>query len=685
MKFIVKVWKNFRWKKRQLLIREKEQDFQIKKIDKPIKKKKTKEDEIHTYALINAIIIDQSKKNELQILIATKDYKQYLKPYNVDDKLKIIRVIGDIIKANTFQNAYKEYNEKVAQFNVGENEMNPQDFLCCKLFLFRNLMTEMNQKIEDFNNLVKLKLKSKTETEIIRIINNINTIKTEMDSNFQQILTYINKIFDINENARRNTIRLNTIFADSVKVDTLKEGKKIEESETIDNENSSDEEENLEKTTDDRKYSVEANNDNNNENINNINNENVNNNSQYKFLSYNQNDFKNALYNFDKRTKYNKTIMYPQNIVKEMIQSMTQNKPAPVYFNEPLSMGQRQCEKFYYLNLLNKVSQENNNKSLQLGYISAFIIGEIFLSLNRNLKPFNPIIGETYEYFDNENNFRYYSEQVSHKPQITAFIGETPDYALYGDTNNSTSFKILKGAMELSFKNKIHLHIKANNDHFVYNRPNIMVKGLLKPPLHNDYNGTTIIENKVFPEHKAEIKFIEESWTNSTLGLFEGKITCGEEVIYLIKGNWKNSIYLIDVKDDNKKIELLNIDQNQDYLKNGMEGEYNLPKFCYNLNYINKSLEEDLPGNDSRFRKDIRFLEECPDTKDAQLFKEKYEEKQRKELNNENHKILFFDENIDEEDEKYYIPNGKYWEMKKSGELKNNCNCKIFDVTNYMK
>ena len=204
-----------------------------------------------------------------------------------------------------------------------------------------------------------------------------------------------------------------------------------------------------------------------------------------------------------------------------MISSMTQNKPAPVYFNEPLSMGQRQCEKFFYSSLLKKVSEESNNKSLQLGYICAFIIGEIFLSINRNLKPFNSIIGETYEYYDNENKFRYYSEQVSHHPQITAFIGESPEFALYGDTKNSTSFKILKGAMELSFKNKVHLHIKSTNDHFVYNRPNIMVKGFLKPPLHNDYNGTTIIENENFPENKLELKFIEESWTNPELGLID--------------------------------------------------------------------------------------------------------------------------------------------------------------------
>ena len=757
MEFNVKIWKNFRWKKRILVIGEK--DIQIKKTEKPQKKKKTKDDEIHTFTLTTAIVLDQTKNNDFELLIAAKDYKIYIKTATIEDKDKIIQSIENIIKENTFKNVYKEYNEKMAQFNTGEAEISPQDFLCCKLFLFQNLMNEMNQKIEDFKTIVKPKPKTKAENEIMRIFNGVNTVKIEMEKQFQQILTYMNKYFDINENFRRKTIKLNSLLANRVRINltNVKEGEK-KENELKDIDISSDDEinrksnlknENIENKNSDKNLINENNNNNNiinnneenkinneeenneinkNDNENNENNENnINNNEnkeiikedenneiikndenniknednniinkdsnnfnfnftfkfQYNFLSYDNKDFKNELYNFKKRTKYPKSIIFPQNIVKEMITSMTQNKPAPVYFNEPLSMGQRQCEKFYYLNLLKKVSQEGKNKSLQLAYISAFIIGELFLSLNRNLKPFNPIIGETYEYYDNENNFRYYSEQVSHHPQITAFIGETPDFALYGDTKNSTSFKILKGAMELTFKNKIHLHIKSTNDHFVYNRPNVMIKGFLKPPLRNDYNGTITIENELFPDNKCEIKFIEESWTNSVVGLFEGKILCKDEIIYLIKGNWNNNIYLIDKKDKDNKIDLLSIEPNQEYLKNSTEGNYELPTFCYNLNYMDKNLEESLPGNDSRFRKDMRLLEESTDTKEAQIYKEKYEQKQRKELNNENHKVLFFEEKLDKEGENYFIPNGKYWEMKKNGELKKNCNCDIFDVSNY--
>ena len=695
MEFDIKIWKNFGYKKRILIIRE--TDFQIKKIHKENKKKKKKESEIKTYSLADALIMDQTKNKDLEIFIAAKDYQITIKPSNSEDKVKIINNIEKIIKNYTFQNVFKDYNEKMSKYN--ENEISPQDFLVARLFLFKNLMNEMNQKIDEFKTHLKQKPKSKTENEILRIYNNIIAIREEMEKQFQVILTYMNRYIDINEKFQKGSLKkLNTLAIAIRKEESITE----KENEISSDEETSIRNSNIENTKEEKVSNIKG------DEIENIQNEKNDNlkrednniiinsniiensdnekkfNFEFNFLSYNKKDFQDNLYNFPKRSKYNKSLKYPKNIVKEMIISVTQNKPAPVYFNEPLSICQKQCEKFFYLDLLKKVSLENKNKSLQLAYISAFIIGEIFLGLNRNLKPFNAIIGETYEFYDNKNEFRYYSEQVSHNPQITAFIGETPDFALYGDTKNSTSFKILKGAMELSFKNKIHLHIKSTNSHFTYNLPNLMIKGFLKAPLYNDYNGTSIILNETFPENKAELKFIEESWTNSELGLIEGKIYCGDKINYLIKGNWTNSIFLIDNDNKENKIELLKLDKNQDYLKNGNDDNYCLPNFSYNLNYMDQNLEQSLPKNDSRFRCDIRLLEEKEETKEAQSYKEKYEEKQRKELNNEEHKVLFFDEKFNEEKgEIYYIPNGKYWELKKNKQLQNNINSKIFDVSNY--
>ena len=92
-------------------------------------------------------------------------------------------------------------------------------------------------------------------------------------------------------------------------------------------------------------------------------------------------------------------------MIKEFIKAMSAKKASlPIYFNEPISMLQKQCERFYYSDLLEKAAKETQREK-QLLYISAFNIGEIFLNLGRFLKPFNPILGETYEYYDNEKHF----------------------------------------------------------------------------------------------------------------------------------------------------------------------------------------------------------------------------------------------------------------------------------------
>jgi len=104
------------------------------------------------------------------------------------------------------------------------------------------------------------------------------------------------------------------------------------------------------------------------------------------------------------------------------------------------------------------------------------------------------------------------------------------------------------------------------------------------------------------------------------------------------------------------------------------------------LNNLPENLANNLPKNDSRFRLDMRFLELGDDLKKAQLYKNAYEQKQREEIPDEGHKVLFFDEKINSEtDSSYYEPNGKYWEMKKNGSLKNNANANIFQVENYVK
>ena len=91
----------------------------------------------------------------------------------------------------------------------------------------------------------------------------------------------------------------------------------------------------------------------------------------------------------------------------------------PVTLNEPLSTLQRLCEELEYSELLEKaVNAETALERLQ--WVVAFSISS-YGSCNARAshKPFNPLLGETFECVRDDKGFRFVSEQVSHHPPIS--------------------------------------------------------------------------------------------------------------------------------------------------------------------------------------------------------------------------------------------------------------------------
>lgn len=68
----------------------------------------------------------------------------------------------------------------------------------------------------------------------------------------------------------------------------------------------------------------------------------------------------------------------------------------PVNFNEPLSVLQRITEDLEYADLLDRAS-ELTDSCEQMCYIAAFATSCYSTTGNRTTKPFNPLLGETYE------------------------------------------------------------------------------------------------------------------------------------------------------------------------------------------------------------------------------------------------------------------------------------------------
>ena len=125
--FYVKV-KSFTWKNHLLIIRE--NDFQLKK-------KKAKD--IVTYSLMNAVVFDETEKNDLKIMVSTSSYRIYIKPLNIEDKKLILSQLEEIVQKLTSKTAFSpNYFQYLKHISKAE-EKNPSDILYFKMNTFQIL------------------------------------------------------------------------------------------------------------------------------------------------------------------------------------------------------------------------------------------------------------------------------------------------------------------------------------------------------------------------------------------------------------------------------------------------------------------------------------------------------------------------------------------------------------------
>lgn len=88
----------------------------------------------------------------------------------------------------------------------------------------------------------------------------------------------------------------------------------------------------------------------------------------------------------------------------------------PVFIMEPFSVLQKMAEIMEYSELLDKAAA-CDDPEVRLLYVAAFAIGA-YPSNERTYKPFNPLLGETFEY--KKEDMYYLAEQVSHHPPVGA-------------------------------------------------------------------------------------------------------------------------------------------------------------------------------------------------------------------------------------------------------------------------
>ncbi|KAG0142960.1 hypothetical protein CROQUDRAFT_661834 [Cronartium quercuum f. sp. fusiforme G11] len=303
----------------------------------------------------------------------------------------------------------------------------------------------------------------------------------------------------------------------------------------------------------------------------------------------------------------------------------------PISFNEPLSALQKLCEECEYADVLLNQAVKCKDPIERLVYVSAFAVSSFSSTKTRaSRKPFNPILGETYECIRPDKGFRFISEKVSHHPPIMAAYAEGDGWKL--EMTSSIRQKFWGKSLEIIPEGSTRLTIFESNkgsprssDRIVavyhWDKPSSFVRNLMSGTKYLEHIGKITIENdkgseKSTIEFKPGTTFGGESSRNK----IEIKISDNEgQTQAILTGKWDTML----INSETEEI----IYETKPLSPNSIK-YYGFTQFAIELNEITLDIKNKLPITDSRFRPDQKLLEEGK-MNEAELIKLELEEKQR--------------------------------------------------------
>nr|XP_056713181.1 oxysterol-binding protein-related protein 3 isoform X4 [Euleptes europaea] len=346
------------------------------------------------------------------------------------------------------------------------------------------------------------------------------------------------------------------------------------------------------------------------------------------------------------------------NILRNNIGKDLSKVAMPVELNEPLNTLQRLCEELEYSELLDKAAQTHNLFE-RMVYVAAFAISAYASSYYRaGSKPFNPVLGETYECIREDKGFQFFSEQVSHHPPISACHAESDNFVFWQDIRWKNKF--WGKSMEIVPVGTTHVILPAFRDHYEWNKVTSCIHNILSGQRWIEHYGEIIVKNLNDHTCHCKLTFIKAKYWNHNVHEIEGSVLDKNgKIVHRLFGKWHESIYC-GTPSSPTCIWRAN-PMPKDY-----EKWYGFTQFALELNELDPVTRPMLPPTDTRFRPDQRLLEEG-DIEGAEEQKQRVEQLQRDrrkvlEENNIEHQARFFRKSTDDS----WVSNGTYLELRKN-------------------
>ncbi|XP_033473435.1 oxysterol-binding protein-related protein 6 isoform X3 [Epinephelus lanceolatus] len=350
------------------------------------------------------------------------------------------------------------------------------------------------------------------------------------------------------------------------------------------------------------------------------------------------------------------------NILRNNIGKDLSKVSMPVELNEPLNTLQRMCEELEYSELLDKAA-ETEDPFERMVLVAAFAVSGYSSTYYRaGSKPFNPLLGESYECIREDKGFCFFSEQVSHHPPISACHCESKNFTFWQDVRWKNKF--WGKSMEILPIGTVNLMIPRFGDHYEWNKVTTCVHNILSGRRWIEHYGEITIRNTKSSACLCKLTFVKGNYWSSNVNEVQGFVMDQEgKVIHRLFGKWHEGLYC-GVPPSAKCV------WRPGSMPTDYELYYGFTRFAIELNELCPELKDALPRTDARFRPDQRHLEEG-NLEMASLEKQRIEELQRvrRKWNEENNIKLeprFFKKVVDANHRERWVSNNMYWELRKN-------------------
>uniref|UniRef100_A0A665VMT6 Oxysterol-binding protein n=1 Tax=Echeneis naucrates TaxID=173247 RepID=A0A665VMT6_ECHNA len=323
----------------------------------------------------------------------------------------------------------------------------------------------------------------------------------------------------------------------------------------------------------------------------------------------------------------------------------------PVIFNEPLSFLQRLTEYMEHTYLIHQANASSDSIE-RMKCVAAFAVSAVASQWERTGKPFNPLLGETFELLRWDLGFRLISEQVSHHPPVSAFHAEglKQDFVFHGSIY--PKLKFWGKSVEAEPKGIITLELPKYNEAYTWTNPTCCVHNIIVGQLWIEQYGNVEVINHRTGE-RCYLNFKPCGLFGNELHKVEGYILDkSKKKLCALYGKWTESLYVIDPAafEAHKKNDKKGAEERKEVPSPAKDTVqvipgsqllwriaprpansaqmYNFTSFAMQLNELHKEMEGVIPQTDCRLRPDIRAMENG-DIDLASEEKKRLEEKQR--------------------------------------------------------